>query len=166
MRKNQLSKNRNYALHIHGFLALKLTRRCTKADHAKNGPDPEFLETLITFIVLLVSPLHSFFPLCSKNYKNGHVFLIKGTNMIMIMPDIISDFPILCRPSKNTLFEKDSKCRIWIWHFPSICGLLKLTCLVTLIDRKLQFCNSKCKLDCDFFCDFQPPWTHSFIQLL
>ena len=101
-----------------------------------------------------------------KLQKWAHFPYFKGTNMTMIMPDIISDFPILCRLSKNTLFEKDSKCRIWIWHFPSICGLLKLTCLVTLIDRKLQFFNSKCKLDCDFFCDFQPPWTHSFIQLL
>ena len=33
-----------------------------------------------------------------------------------------------------------SKCRIWsfeFWHFPSIFVLLKLTCLVTLFDRKL-----------------------------
>ena len=41
-----------------------------------------------------------------------------------------------------TLFENYSKCRIWIfefWHFPPIFFLLKLTCLVTLFDRKLQF---------------------------
>ena len=59
-----------------------------------------------------------------------------------------------------TLFENHSKCRIWIfefWHFPPIFVLLKLTCLVTLFDRKLQFfknspnwlflafLNSKCK---------------------
>ena len=47
---------------------------------------------------------------------------------------------------KNTLFENYSKCRIWIfefWHFPPIFVLLKLTCLVTLFDRKLQvFKNS------------------------
>ncbi len=44
------------------------------------------------------------------------------------------------------LFENYSKCRIWIfefWHFPTIFALLKLTCLVTLFDRKLQvFKNS------------------------
>ena len=45
-----------------------------------------------------------------------------------------------------TLFENYSKCRIWIfefWHFSPIFVLLKLTCLVTLFDRKLQvFKNS------------------------
>ena len=45
-----------------------------------------------------------------------------------------------------TLFENYSKCRIWIlafWHFPPIFVQLKLTCLVTLFDRKLQvFKNS------------------------
>ena len=45
-----------------------------------------------------------------------------------------------------TLFENYSKCRISIfecWHFPPIFVLLKLTCLVTLFDRKLQvFKNS------------------------
>ena len=41
-----------------------------------------------------------------------------------------------------TLFENYSKCRIWIfecWRFPPIFVLLKLTCLVILFDRKLQF---------------------------
>ena len=65
-----------------------------------------------------------------------------------------------------TLFENYSKCPIWIfeiWHFPTIFVLLKLTCLITLFDRKLQvfkdspnwtifwhfsltFVHSKCKL--------------------
>ena len=39
-----------------------------------------------------------------------------------------------------TLFENYSKCRIWIfefWHFPPIFVVPKLTCLVTLFDRKL-----------------------------
>ena len=48
--------------------------------------------------------------------------------------------------SELTLFENYSKCRILIfefWHFPPIFVLLKLTCLVTLFDRKLQvFKNS------------------------
>ena len=45
-----------------------------------------------------------------------------------------------------TVFENYSKCRIWIfelWQFPPIFVLLKMTCLVTLFDRKLQdFKNS------------------------
>ena len=50
-----------------------------------------------------------------------------------------------------TLFDNYSKYRIWIfefWHFPSIFVQLKLTCLVTLFDRKLQvFKNSpKCTI--------------------
>ena len=39
------------------------------------------------------------------------------------------------------MFENYSKCRILIfqfWHFPPIFVLLKVTCLVTLFDRKLQ----------------------------
>ena len=46
----------------------------------------------------------------------------------------------------STHSENHTKCRIWIfqsWHFPPIFVLLKLTCLVTLFDRKLQaFKNS------------------------
>ena len=48
--------------------------------------------------------------------------------------------------NERTLFENCSKCRILIFefgHFPPIFFLLKLTCLVTLFDRKLQvFKNS------------------------
>ena len=55
--------------------------------------------------------------------------------------------PLICQcPYNFTLFEKYSKCRIGIfkfWHFPPIFVLLKLTCLVTMFDRKLQvFKNS------------------------
>ena len=74
----------------------------------------------------------------------------------------------------DTLFENSSNCRIWIfefWHFPPIFILLKLTCLVTLFDRKLQVFKNLSKLiffdenvnlarfariiEWDFFCDFQ-----------
>ena len=45
-----------------------------------------------------------------------------------------------------TVFENYPKCLIWnlkFWHFPPIYTLLKVTCLVTLFDRKLQiFKNS------------------------
>ena len=43
---------------------------------------------------------------------------------------------------QHTLFQNYSKCLIWIfgfWHFPPTFVPLKLTCLVTLFDRKLQF---------------------------
>ena len=87
-----------------------------------------------------------------------------------------------------TLFENYSKCRIWIfefWHFPPIFVLLKVTCLVTLFDRKLQvfknlqnwtifgICNgllstqnvdvARCarNVEWDFFCDFQIPCVSS-----
>ena len=46
----------------------------------------------------------------------------------------------------STVFENHPECRIWIfqfWHFPPNFVLLKLTCMVTLFDRKLQvFKNS------------------------
>ena len=47
----------------------------------------------------------------------------------------------LLSSSEATLFENYPKCRIWIfefWHFPPIFVLLKLTCLVTMFDTKLQ----------------------------
>ena len=86
---------------------------------------------------------------------------------------------------KGTMFENYSKCRIWIfefWHFQPIFVLLKLTCLVTLFDRKLQGFKNSPKwtifgvfnsllstqnvnvarfarnVEWDFFCDFQTPW--------
>ena len=48
-----------------------------------------------------------------------------------------------------TLFENCSKCHIWIfklWHFPPIFVQLKLACLVTLFDRKLQVFKNSPKL--------------------
>ena len=47
-----------------------------------------------------------------------------------------------------TLFENHLKCLIRIlqsWHFPSIFVQLKLTCLVTLFDRKLQVFKTRQK---------------------
>ena len=76
---------------------------------------------------------------------------------------------------------KMSHLNFWIWHFPPIFVFLKLTCLVTLLDRKLQvFKNSPNwtifgifnqllstqnvnvaryarNVECDFFCNFQTP---------
>ena len=43
----------------------------------------------------------------------------------------------------DTVYENHSKTPHIPWHFPPIFVLLKLTCLVTLFDRKLQvFKNS------------------------
>ena len=45
------------------------------------------------------------------------------------------------------LFENYSKCRIWIFAFSTeFCPILKLTCLVTLFDRKLQVFKNLPKL--------------------
>ena len=79
----------------------------------------------------------------------------------------------------NTLFENHLKCLLWIWHFPPIFALLKVTSWVTLFDRKLQVFQNSPKLtifgifdellytqnvnvarfarnvECDFLCDFQ-----------
>ena len=56
---------------------------------------------------------------------------------------LVTDY---CKVGSDTLFENHSKCRIWsfeFWHFPPIFVLLKLTCLITLFDLKLQiFKNS------------------------
>ena len=48
--------------------------------------------------------------------------------------------PIRSSSPWNTVVENHQKCRIFIfkfWHFPPICVLLKVTCLVTLFDRKI-----------------------------
>ena len=46
-----------------------------------------------------------------------------------------------------TVFENHSKCRILhFWHLPTIFDLLKVTCLVTLFDRKLQLSKNSPKL--------------------
>ena len=48
----------------------------------------------------------------------------------------------------NNFLSEVKKCRIWIfafWHFPPIFVLLKLTCLVTLFDRKLQVLKNSSK---------------------
>ena len=92
-------------------------------------------------------------------------------------------------PATHCLKIRYSKCRIWIsefWHFPPIFVLLKLTCLVTLPDRKLQVFKYSPKWTIfgifnlllsiqnvnvagfarnvvwDFFCDFQTLCLKSF----
>ena len=64
----------------------------------------------------------------------------------LIMGKISGKFPEKSKHLSRTVFENYSKCRILIfefWHFPPIFVLLKLTCLVTLFDRKLHvFKNS------------------------
>ena len=43
---------------------------------------------------------------------------------------------------EDTLFENHPKLIFEFWHFPPIFVRLKLTCLVTLFDRKLQVFNN------------------------
>ena len=81
--------------------------------------------------------------------------------------------------TQNVAFE--------FWHFPPIFDLLKLTCLVTLFDRKLQVFKNSPKwtifgifnqllstqnvnvarfarnVEWDFFCDFQTLWTVEYL---
>ena len=63
------------------------------------------------------------------------------TRKLHICPDFHGNrSPLADSEIKGTVFENYSKCLIFIflnWHFPSIFVLLKLTCLVTLFDRKL-----------------------------
>ena len=71
---------------------------------------------------------------------------------------------VFCESQKkrSTLFENYSKCRIWVyefWHFPPIFVLLKLTCLVTLFDRKLQVFKNSPKWN--IFGHFQLTFVHS-----
>ena len=84
-----------------------------------------------------------------------------------------------------TLFENYSRCRIWI--FQQFLSDKKLTCLVTLFDRKLRIFKNSPKwtifgifnkllstqnanvarfarnVEWDFFCDFQTPW-HTMLK--
>ena len=69
---------------------------------------------------------------------------------------------VKARKKRSTLFENYSKCRIWVyefWHFPPIFVLLKLTCLVTLFDRKLQVFKNSPKWN--IFGHFQLTFVHS-----
>ena len=58
-----------------------------------------------------------------------------------VQRDLSNQWKVHCPVSSDfTLCENHPKCLIWIfafWHFPPIFVLLKLTCLVTLFDRKL-----------------------------
>ena len=71
------------------------------------------------------------------NMKTVQMFLYSSHSLIQWLAYIWA---------KLILFKNYSKCRIWIlefWHFPPIFVLLKLTCLVSLFDSKLQvFKNS------------------------
>ena len=72
---------------------------------------------------------------CSKILAKTMAF--KATNWTLEIILTLKKYSRCC-----TLFENYSKCRIWIfefWQFPPILVLLKVTCLVTLFDRKLQF---------------------------
>ena len=92
-------------------------------------------------------------------------------------------FTTLRRLHSVWISPKMSHLNFEFWHFPSIFDLLKLTCLVTLFDRKLHVFKKLAKMDhffaffnehlstqnvnvarfarnveWDFFCDFQTPW--------
>ena len=91
-----------------------------------------------------------------------------------------------------TLFKNHQKYPIWMfefWHFPPFFVLWKVTCLVTLFDRKLlvvinrpnwpffgifnEFLSTQNlnvarfarKVVCDFFFNFQTPWFYVIEQI-
>ena len=88
---------------------------------------------------------------------------IHNTQLLLLPWDLLHQSSMLRRMEfhRLTWFENYSKCHLWIfwfWHFPSIFVIFKVTCLVTLFDRKLQifknspkwsifgtFVHSKCK---------------------
>ena len=103
-----------------------------------------------------ISPWHShwttFFPLIgfSRVELELQKSCLKAINTIyQFLASIKSSHPTtqnVIMVTLDILFENYSKCRIWIFQFLQflpIFVLLKLTCLVTLFDRKLQvFKNS------------------------
>ena len=83
-----------------------------------------------------------------KHLTNPRSFIfLQGDNWVIGLDytksSFVSSWPQKTRTyfrRKGTVFENHQKCRIWIfqfWHFPPIFDLIKLTCLVTLFDRKL-----------------------------
>ena len=80
-------------------------------------------------------PIHPHIPYTPTYHTPPHPFRPKE-----YAPTLNSQY------APHTLFENYSKCRncmFEFWHFPPTFVLLKLTCLVTLFDRKIQvFKNS------------------------
>ena len=127
-------------------------------------------------------------PSTGRNNTCRHTnFLLvwKMHKFFLFWPPIWNELNVCAQLSTHTLFENYSKCRIWIfefWHFSPIFVLLKLTCLVTLFDRKLQVFKNSPKwtifgifnlflsiqnvnvarfarnVEWAFFFDFQPLW--------
>ena len=119
--------------------------------------------------------------------------IITATHVTIVFEQIKNESCVCRRPSEvlKTFLSSKSHCLkitenvafefLTIWHFPPIFVLLKLTCLVTLFDRKLQVFKNSPKwtilgifnkllstqnvnvarfarnIEWDFFCDFQTP---------
>ena len=99
--------------------------------------------------------------------------LLRGSNNLSSLFSLNRDSHCL-KITENVAFEIFE-----FWHFPTFFVLLKVICLVTLFDRKLQVFKNSPKLtifgifnellatqnvnvarfarnvECDFFCDFQ-----------
>ena len=72
----------------------------------------------------------------SRNFLNSVSHFLIITHLLFFARSSISQ-----KQTLSTMFKNYSKCRIGIfnfWHFSPIFVLLKVTCLVTLFDRKLQ----------------------------
>ena len=86
--------------------------------------------------------------------ENGRIFLTNQTTNIgsiveyHCFPGKLLPFTHCLKITKNVSFD--------FFNFDistNFCPI-KMTCLVTLFDRYLQFCN----VEWDFFCDFETPW--------
>ena len=127
--------------------------------------------------------------------RNGRLFGAQNWQRASLIPSLwettLKYFPLNNKPSKKiTMFENYSKCHIWIvlfWHFPPIFVLLKVTCLVTLFDRKLQVFKNSPKLTifgifhellstqninvarfarkCKVICGFQTQWQCNYVYV-
>ena len=71
---------------------------------------------------------NSEFAFFSKNWFLGHILRFSKRNKKL-----------------NTVFENPSKCRIWIYAFSTNFCPFKLTCLVTLFNRKVSFLKNSSK---------------------
>ena len=134
-----------------------------------------------------------------KKWQHSHCLKITQTWLALFLKEIqqtssksklLHKIPVLSFHHSVWKSPKMSHLNFSIfWHFSPIFVLLKLTCLVTLFDRKLQVFKNSSKwtifgifnqllstqnvnvarfarnVEWDFFCDFQTPWDWELFSL-
>ena len=82
-------------------------------------------------------------------YPQGSLGILKALKNFIPSPFLRYRVSQQNLTNQSTVFENHPKCRIWVfefWHFSPIFVWLKLTCLVTLFDRKLGVFKKSPKL--------------------